>query len=212
MCKRKIRVHCGLESMRWYAFKRSLKRLPWLCQFAREHGGDVIPQDREAEKGMENLRLLVKGWKFGDSIARTMIWLDSWYDAHAGRLLELLLLGRRFNATDPRDKVYAVLGLANVPISIPADADKLPTASLLTSSAGKKPGSIVVDYWRSTPCVYQQLAKFVINQDRNLDILLLVQSPNAIDLPSWTPDWRSRDSKDDYLNTRYLSATEDLLR
>ena len=41
---------------------------------------------------------------------------QSIYYYHGGGLLELLMISRHFEATDPYDKVYSVLGLAREPI------------------------------------------------------------------------------------------------
>jgi len=51
----------------------------------------------------------------------------------------------------------------------------------------------VVDYSKTVSEVYQHLAKYFINRDRNLDILCILSThrgPESSDLPSWTPDWR----------------------
>lgn len=42
---------------------------------------------------------------------------DSVYEMQAGGLLELLMVGTKLQATDPRDKVYAFQGIGRVVIS-----------------------------------------------------------------------------------------------
>jgi hypothetical protein len=75
--------------------------------------------------------------------------------------------GYRLKATDPRDKIFGLLGLAN-------DAKSL---------------NISINY--DNPCckVYADAARRLI-QTGNIDILALCQYPKIlIDLPSWAPDW-----------------------
>ena len=84
-------------------------------------------------------------------------------------ILRLLTHFRHCEATDPRDKVYALLGLAS---DIPSDAEFGP------------------DYASSVAQVYQDLVRFVVTKDRNLDILRACQTPRPEHkLPSWVPDW-----------------------
>jgi hypothetical protein len=88
-------------------------------------------------------------------------------------LITLLEKYRRQESTNPRDKVFALLGIAG---------------SKDISSLGCK-----VDYSISVVEVYTNLAKSYIQRDGNLDILSYVQyGPGIPDLPSWVPDWTSQ--------------------
>jgi hypothetical protein len=52
---------------------------------------------------------------------------------------------------------------------------------------------MVVDYAATVSEVYQYTAKYIINRDRNLDVLCILPTHhdhNSVDLPTWTPDWR----------------------
>ncbi|KAN0099506.1 HET domain containing protein [Hyaloscypha variabilis] len=89
--------------------------------------------------------------------------------------LNLLLRFRSFHATDPRDKVYALLGLTTVvgqggrQIQIQPDFDpRLSAEDIFISSA---------------------LA--IIRASRNLDIFSVPRAatPSQLKLPSWVPDW-----------------------
>lgn len=75
------------------------------------------------------------------------------------------------DATDPRDKVFALYGLVN---------DNL---------RGTLPP---VDYAKSTRQVYTEVAANIIQQEQSLDILLAASGParRGDGLPSWAPDWR----------------------
>jgi hypothetical protein len=75
-------------------------------------------------------------------------------------------------ATDPRDKIYPLLGLVWYSYSEP-----LPYP---------------VDYSLSTETVYAQYTKGAIRKEGKLAILshLRISESMSYDLPSWVPDWR----------------------
>lgn len=85
-------------------------------------------------------------------------------------------------ASDPRDRIYALLNLMDCQI---ADSS--------STSAGKTPSGILIDYNLSTSQVFQILTKYIINRDRSLRILAKHTPAKSKDvrLPSWTPDWRA---------------------
>lgn len=94
-------------------------------------------------------------------------------ELHLINLLEVL---RRCDCTDPRDKVYAVIGLAT---NIPRSSD------------------LPVDYNKSWQEVYTDVARYSIMTSpygHKLDILGYRSETSEADesLPSWVPDWRSR--------------------
>jgi hypothetical protein len=84
-------------------------------------------------------------------------------------LIELLSSCRRCDASDVRDKVYALLAIAN-------DGHE-----------------IEVDYKKSVAEVYTDLATHFIVRDRNLDILGFANLESNMLLPSWVPDWTIED-------------------
>ena len=95
------------------------------------------------------------------------------------RTLDLLETFRDRDATDPRDKVYGLLGLSDLQ-EIPEDFDYKP--------------KIKVDYTKSVKEVYRDLAMALINDQKSLQVLhsaiLNSEEPNW---PTWLPDWRIRD-------------------
>jgi hypothetical protein len=84
-------------------------------------------------------------------------------------LIALLTSCRSCDASDIRDKIYALLAIAN-------DGHE-----------------IEVDYKKSIAEVYTDLAAHFIVRDRNLDILGLANLESKMLLPSWVPDWTIED-------------------
>lgn len=98
-------------------------------------------------------------------------------------LERLLSTFRRRKATDPRDKVYALLGLSNLHFDVES-------------------GRFEIDYSHDVKTVFAYTARAIIKSTArsNLDILLQGRrstctceddaQPQADDWPSWVPDWR----------------------
>jgi hypothetical protein len=88
------------------------------------------------------------------------------------RLLDLLLQHRHCGSSDPRDKVFALCGLAN--------------------DSGPNRLDVKPDYRRNKVETYTDVAKSILLKYRNLD-LLSVPHPSrpstVVDVPSWVPDW-----------------------
>ena len=83
-------------------------------------------------------------------------------------LVDALFMSYRFNCTDPRDKVYAMLGLSQAMFLQP-------------------------DYNSSVEDVYLRTTQFLALALGNLDILCCVSHPKrTATLPSWVPDWRAQ--------------------
>ena len=88
-------------------------------------------------------------------------------------VLEALSAHRDFGATDPRDKVYAVLGLVNGDDSMVS--------------------SIPIEYTKPVAQVYLDVAVAALNVYKDLSLLSFVQHPNEFiadtGFPSWVPRW-----------------------
>lgn len=91
---------------------------------------------------------------------------------------ELLRVRRKTKAADPRDKIFAILGVCKDDITaVPAHP---PSSKELR-----------IDYKRSVADVYKGAAKHLMLKNHNLDVLSACQNPHRLDeLPSWAPDWR----------------------
>ena len=84
------------------------------------------------------------------------------------RMVSLVKRYRTWNATNPRDKIYALLGLA-------------PSGDI----------DIKLDYNRSVEETYQAFATAVLINSHNLDLWTGVKSRSELSskLPYWAPDW-----------------------
>lgn len=98
-------------------------------------------------------------------------------------LIDLLRLGRHYQSSGPKDKVFALLGLV----------------------VGAEIEGLVVDYSKSVADVYIWIARYLIQVPRwrAVDVLLEVNvkdphgngdsiGPYTEELPSWVPDWSNR--------------------
>ena len=96
------------------------------------------------------------------------------FQGRRGMTLGLLLcVTRRFLSTDPRDKVVALIGLAN-------------------NVNARNAQPILPNYSKSTADVYRDVTGFSIVQERSLTLLSVVEdiSDRQIShLPSWVPDY-----------------------
>ncbi|KAL7941125.1 heterokaryon incompatibility domain-containing protein [Trichoderma barbatum] len=118
-------------------------------------------------------------------------------------LLELLVLTRGFQATDPRDKLFALVGLA---------------------------GDVLSSHWEVTPNydlsvaeVYHRFALWHLTRKRQFAIFSfgrnhhLPPSPELESLPSWVPDLTRPDfaaplPKLEYLSVNYIDLRYDVLK
>jgi hypothetical protein len=94
------------------------------------------------------------------------------------------------NCTEPRDRIFSVLGLAN-------DADEFYD---------------LLDYSRSCEDIYEATTRKFLDQG-NIDILSYCQFPKMSHMASWVPDWR-RATQRPCMNSPWLShfsASEDSL-
>ncbi|KAJ5777038.1 hypothetical protein N7520_000284 [Penicillium odoratum] len=182
MAAKEIVVVCGRDTVPWYCMKRSAARVRRIYSKMIEE--DVSDLTEFHNDQSEAIACLSRDWIYGQPVAKFIGCIRSvWYN-HTGGLLDLLMTGREYEASDAKDKVYSVLGLARVPMTagnaIPAPDTRAP--------------AFPVDYHKSVSEVYQDVVKFFINRDRNLDILSILlthrNSASNRDLPSWVPDWR----------------------
>lgn len=111
-------------------------------------------------------------------------------------LLELLVWSRPLRATDPRDKVYAVLGLMtsmDIQIKVQQSLDPRATTDDEISQQQHHP-TILIDYRRTVGDLYEEVARVVISVTKSLEILCFVgrSTSSQNELPSWVPDWATQ--------------------
>ncbi|MCJ1455070.1 hypothetical protein MMC28_005424 [Mycoblastus sanguinarius] len=218
---RELIVYCGSNELSWNTLKRGWRRLQLISQIIKDHTesketplastflAGTVKDDFEA------LKYLKREWRARESAQGFMVRIGSFYETHAGGLMELLMIGQQFESTDPRDKVYAMLGLAGAEIQ---SNEALETSA---QAANIHIRAFEVDYSKTFSEVFQYTAKYFINRDRTLDILCIKAShPDSKqcngdtipDIPTWTPDWRATGPKllnngqDEYLQIPFAAS------
>lgn len=139
-------------------------RLGWVAAWMRRNGYirlAQIPEELHNVDTMCNIQRTNSKWPLDALISITQI---------------------KFHATDQRDKVYALLGLA-------AEC----------GDVSKIPDSIQPDYTADVTHMYQKAARFLLEQNRSLALLTRAhatsgsltrkQREHDLALPSWVPDW-----------------------
>ena len=122
-----------------------------------------------------------------EGIHDTMTLLHSgWGQSGRRNLLDLLLYGRPSEASDPHDKIYAFLGMANDGFIDMLDPD----------------------YEKPLFEVLENITKFLINRDGLLDIIYAAEAQERgpstwqSKLPSWVPDWTVQSEVESFLIRR----------
>ena len=150
-------VRCGSLTIKWEYIEyiaRSLLATGWLGALKQAYGSEVIPN-------------------FVQTISNCRA---SFAELQGGRGIPLTtLLGatRRFKATDPRDKVIAVVGLADHR-----------TVSM--------PLSKILDYEKPVAELYRDITGYLIRSQRSLTLLSNIEDISYRcfhELPSWVPDY-----------------------
>ncbi|KAK0649992.1 hypothetical protein B0T16DRAFT_411009 [Cercophora newfieldiana] len=146
-------LQCGGTTLKWKTFEKAMSY--------QEGWDDVGYQVKETAR-WPRWNALKRRYGLAIHIAKKRL-LDS-------RLSDLLWNMWDREATDPRDKVFAVLGLVG---------DENPKPQLQP------------DYTKPMHQVYREAAASVIISENSLDLLLAASGTRARDgLPTWVPDWR----------------------
>ena len=165
-------LQCGDTIIPYWALQRFMLSLP--SNIFRQ---DKLRQEVLSQDGTQGLNIL-------SEIFRTIIWNEVSTKFVPGMpLLELLQKNRWKLASDPRDKVFGLLGLSDL-------------------SSSTHPG-LKIDYNRTVRDVYIGVFQAIVDITSKLDILcfsipVAIQwNPEAIlgtsqtVLPSWVPDWNT---------------------
>lgn len=146
LARKAILVYDG-QSVDWHEFCTAMKGIEWLSTMR-----DFVSLDKALSKTGHRERAIDQG-PLGPP------------------LLETLANCSSRNATDPRDKIYGLLGLC------------------------RREG-FEADYSESVSETYCRLVEHLMRWHRNLDVLSAVQY-NCLrrdEIPSWAPDWRNQRS------------------
>ncbi|KAF2462308.1 heterokaryon incompatibility protein-domain-containing protein [Lineolata rhizophorae] len=148
-----VEVVCGQQRVSWKDFSRAF----W---FAHQLGVQVSSDiDKGHIEGLQSTFAIIKTKESRQCGLRV-------------DLLGLLLRCRKFLASDVRDKVFALLGLAD--------------------DTGPEALDFQPDYGLDIATVYTRLAFALIHSESSLDVLSARMAPSRelqVMLPSWVPDW-----------------------
>lgn len=150
-------VRCGSLTIKWEYIEytaRSLLATGWVRALKTAYGSEVTPNFVQT---ISNCRASYAETKGGRGIPLSL----------------LLSATRRFQATDPRDKIIAVVGLADHP-----------TVGM--------PVSRILDYEKPVAQLYRDVTGYLIHSQRSLTLLSSVEDisdRHFHELPSWVPDY-----------------------
>lgn len=145
-----IHIACGQESISWNSFMEAISLMMLVAYQMIIRDPDFLGEKMETCQdgwcAVKDIRLRIQSGKKA-TFAETLVSL------------------RQCLATDPRDKVFAFVGLQ--------DSVEFP-----------------IDYLKPVHIVYRDVAKALIPEYNSLDILVACQLDHSIpNLPSWVPDW-----------------------
>ena len=151
-----IRVYCGRKFVLWTT----------VVSATRAFQGRITPM-----KPVFNDNVFRAAEVFGPANGLVEITSSGWFPGKTEvvRKLQLghaLFRARGRGATDPRDKIYALLSIVS---------DSVTTA-------------IIPDYSKPVRSLYKEMVKKLVDRDNLVSVLRYNGQPRRLDLPSWTPD------------------------
>lgn len=158
-----VRLKCGEDELPWYVLKLVVNCYRVVYKPGPNHDDEFLAGAERHAHEMNIVRYFLQEPK---GIDRSILL--------AKTTLPALLSGLRdYHATDPRDKVFALLNVA-------------------TDITGAH-GDIQPDYSQPLLEVYASTVKWIISTYKNLSYLGMIETKDKPDLVSWIPDFRVRD-------------------
>lgn len=159
-----VTIRWGDMSAPWDLFVKAAKH-PCLLPESKSQSAVAATEQQERQLQPEYTKVLQR---FAPTIRNIETLRTRWLDGGGSPMLSLLQEFGYRGATDERDKVYALMGLAKT----------------------NHPVAISADYTISVNDVYKQTAISLLKSTQTLAFLSGNQTrKNRRDLPSWVPDW-----------------------
>lgn len=145
-------AYCGSRQVSWSRLQAGARHIirdyPGLMESVTKIPSPDMLSDRTSILRLEHYRSLMRSKK-------------------PPSIVDLLIENRVADSADPRDKLYALLGL---------------------SSDGQDP-ALRPDYAKPLSQVYKELFKFIVTRDKRLDIICASQPSGVPTIPCWIPNW-----------------------
>lgn len=182
-----VLVFCGSGVIPWVEISRTVQFIgttSWSMQLvlSRFRKMPEVEMELDAESWNPRKRKyhkLINDKQLDFSLNETILVLEGARSDFRGKRLyfeDLISSFRSFKATDPRDMVFSLLGIA--------PKDKPPFAT--------HPGQLVPDYTIATTTMYTRVARMLLDVYGDLFLLDHVEDKSfrsVKDLPSWVPDY-----------------------
>ncbi|RBQ76817.1 hypothetical protein VDGD_07411 [Verticillium dahliae] len=170
LLNRNLTVMCGTTELRdWELFSKVVRLV-----FARRLPAHILPASGQDPLAIGECVFALGG------VRRAIL------DKRAQfRLSNLLPQFHAFQATDPKDKIFSVLGLA-------VDREAL---------------GVTVDYTQATEELYTRVAGSILSLYQDVNFLSNNLGVKRLDLPSWVPDWSSWVFGTEYVNRDWYYKT-----
>jgi hypothetical protein len=152
-----VSIYCGIYSMQWKSLQLFIRFLYVLEPFInhRPDPGEPLPLGR-----------VISSWPSAIEICLARMYH---LDGDKISILDLWCQFGRLEATDSRDKIFALLGLVTAP-----------------------PLDLSADYTREASDIFTTVARSIVLQTQNLDSLCMGHKQQATTaLPTWVPDFGS---------------------
>jgi hypothetical protein len=170
-----IVVHCGPHVMQW---SDMIEIQGFLCERFRTYLEDLSIKHLDLMDLVQSLLFRGPQSLLADRDPQNSRNLD---------LFDAMMMHRLKLSTDPRDKVYALVGL----------------------TTARDDPRFVIDYSLSTRQVYLNTADYIISKSQDLDLILMKTRGTAkVDLPTWIPNWASTGSRQAIPYRRALRRSE----